>query len=648
MSLEKRQEKFDEYCKTVQVCPDFNTDVTVSPFLFGNNLEHTRSCIYNGISAQMLKNRKFAGKPGCYDGCPAEWYRIGEKTNIIFNEKEDVFVLHAGEGYTRHAEDYHMKRRHECNAVTIVNYYGKEESGIGQSGISLQKHCNYECRLAVKVWQPTVIRIALTDRDGNIYIHKKLEYNKTDFEVKSVILHAPELDENANITISFEGYGTICIGAVSLLPEKNFRGMRPDVIELLREMGVKLLRWPGGNFAGEYNWKDGLLPVDMRAPFESYLGLETQPHSMGYDFNEINTDDFIALCREIGAEPFITINPTWNTPEECAQWVEYCNGDEDTEYGRLRIERGYREPYNVRFWSLGNEFGYGHMEGDNTPVGYGKKGIEFGRKMLEVSPGLNLCSSGPYPNKDWVEHAARPLGQIAPLVSLHSYVAQPLFADPDKYAEEYYECVSKVNTQCRELVHKMRSELNNDTLRISFDEWNVWYGWYRPKSVNDGIFTAAMLHMLIEEADPSGIQMACHFEAVNEGAIRVEWDKSFLTPSGQMFSVMKNHINGKLCFAVEDAVATEKDNVLTITLINRSYDSTKKFIVPKYGETIVSTLYSSECILPYSDFAIKNVKLNLMGESYEVLLPKHSVMLIQMKNSLGYIPEEKGKESNLY
>ena len=74
MSLEKRQEKFDEYCKTVQVCPDFNTDVTVSPFLFGNNLEHTRSCIYNGISAQMLKNRKFAGKPGCYDGCPAEWY----------------------------------------------------------------------------------------------------------------------------------------------------------------------------------------------------------------------------------------------------------------------------------------------------------------------------------------------------------------------------------------------------------------------------------------------------------------------------------------------------------------------------------------------------------------------------------------------
>ena len=123
----------------------------------------------------------------------------------------------------------------------------------------------------------------------------------------------------------------------------------------------------------------------MRAPFESHLGMETQPHSLGYDFNEINTDDFLALCKEIGAEPFITINPTWNTEEECAQWVEYCNGDADTEYGRIRIERGYKEPYNVKYWSLGNEFGYGHMEGDNTAAGYGKNGKRYGIKMLEVT-----------------------------------------------------------------------------------------------------------------------------------------------------------------------------------------------------------------------------------------------------------------------
>ena len=621
----------EECCKRVQVCPDFETDVTVSPLLFGNNLEHTRSCVYTGISAQMLRNRKFAGKPECYYGCPEGWYRVGERTSIIFNENEDMPVLHMNEGYTRHADDYHMKRRHECNAVTVVNYFEGKESGIGQKGIGIQKDRDYEVRLAAKVWQPTTIRIALTDRDGKVYVQKELEYDNPEFELQSLILRSPVRDENADITISFRRCGTISIGAVSLLPKKNFHGMRPDVIELLRRMGVKLLRWPGGNFAGEYNWKDGLLPADMRAPFESCMGLETQPHSMGYDFSEINTDDFVALCREIGAEPFITINPTWNTPEECAQWVEYCNGDGSTEYGRLRTERGYEEPYNVKFWSLGNEFGYGHMEGDNTPSGYGRMGKEFGEKMLAVSPDIKLCSSGPYPNADWVRYAAKPLGQIAPLVSLHSYVGQPVYAEPDQYEEEYYECISKVDTQCRELVHRMRKDLDDDTLRISLDEWNVWYGWYRPKSVNDGIFTASMLHMLIEEAKPSGIDMACHFEAVNEGAIRVEWDSAFLTPSGEMFAVMKNHIGGRLCFVSKDAAATEKDGVLTITLINRSWDGEKKFVLPDYGEVVVSRLYDAESVLPYSDFEVKDIEPDTAGENYEVTLPGHSVMLMQMR-----------------
>lgn len=98
-----------------------------------------------------------------------------------------------------------------------------------------------------------------------------------------------------------------------------------------------------------------------------------------------------------------------------------------------------------------------------------------------------------------------------------------------------------------------------------------------------------------------------------------------------MFSVMKNHIGGKLCFAEKDATATEKEDILTITLINRSYDGSKKFILPEYGQTVVSRLYESESILPYSDFEIKDVDLTSTEEGYEVVLPKHSVMLIQMK-----------------
>ena len=418
----------------VKVNPDYSKKTEVSPFLFGNNLEHTRSCVYKGISAQMLRNRKFAGKPACYTGCPMEWYRIGEKTSIIFNENGKIGALGKLDMnfpetlcYTRHGDGYRMSRSHECNAVTLAGYQDGVVCGIGQTDIAVQKETAYECRLVAKVWKPTVIKIALTDRDGNLYVQEQLLYASKEYESKTVILQSPVWDEQAQLQITFVGSGAVCIGAVSLQPEKNFHGMRPDVVEKRREIGVKLLRWPGGNFAGEYNWKDGLLPADMRAPFEAFLGLETQAHSMGYDFSEINTDDFVALCREIGAEPYITINLTWNTAEECAQWVEYCNGGADTEYGRLRIQRGYEEPYNVKFWSLGNEFGFGHMEGENTARGYLKKCRLYGGKMLEVSPDLTLFTCGPYPNTEWVEQAARPLVDMAPLVSLHTYIKQPIF-----------------------------------------------------------------------------------------------------------------------------------------------------------------------------------------------------------------------------
>lgn len=127
---------------------------------------------------------------------------------------------------------------------------------------------------------------------------------------------------------------------------------------------------------------------------------ETQPFTHGYDMHEIDTDDFIALCREIGAEPFLTINAAWDSPEVCAAWVEYCNGPAESKYGRLRAQRGHQEPYNVKWWSLGNEMGYGHMEGANTPDGYASLVETHARAMLKVTPDLKFVSSGPYPNQE--------------------------------------------------------------------------------------------------------------------------------------------------------------------------------------------------------------------------------------------------------
>lgn len=117
------------------------------------------------------------------------------------------------------------------------------------------------------------------------------------------------------ISITYTEQAQLLIGAVSMMPDNHFHTMRRDTVEKLKEIGVRLLRWPGGNFAGEYRWQDMFLHPDRRAPMEGYMENETQPFTHGYDMHEIDTDDFIALCREIGAEPFLTINAAWDSPK---------------------------------------------------------------------------------------------------------------------------------------------------------------------------------------------------------------------------------------------------------------------------------------------------------------------------------------------
>lgn len=592
------------------------TNLLVSPYLFGSNLEHTRSCLYTGLSAQMVRNRKFAGKPTACEGCAMEWYPIGEKAIFTFDKP-----------YTRHGNGYHMKRISECNSLSILNAYQGEQAGLGQHGISISGGQEYLFGVVVKTQEPMEFSVSLTDRTGRTtYCRTAFAVSAADWTRYEVELISQVSDPDADLRICWEGKDNVCVGAVSLLPKNHFHGMRRDVVEKMAELGIKVLRWPGGNFAGEFNWMDGLLPTDMRAPFQSYLGLETQPHTMGYDYSEINTDDFIALCREIGAEPFITINPCWNTPEENAAWVEYCNGDASTQYGKLRAERGHKEPYNVQFWSLGNEFGYGHMEGDNTPSGYFQIALENSRKMLTAFPNLSLCSSGPYPNKEWSELSAKPLSGIAQMISQHYYGYAPNYTNLATVEAEYNHCVASVS-RMRELIHQSRQWIEPNVL-ISLDEWNVWYAWYRPSSVTDGIYAALAMHMLIEEAEKSGIALACHFQAINEGLLCVKPDHVSLTAQGQVFSLMNQHMSNRLCSASGEVVVTmDREGRALATIVNAAFHSEKPVDFSQYGPCSEAVLYSSDTVLPPSAFTQTDV-LKQAGDG-TFLMPPHSVLFLR-------------------
>ena len=593
--------------------------------LFGQNLEHTRSCIYQGLSAQLIRNRKFAGKPS-RDGVASEWLPWGEG---MFYEMlwKSIFLKHETSEYGQ------MPRRNECFTQGISNY-GGTPGGIRQTGLALSGGEKYTLRIA---WRNggdkgTVETLVKLSGNGIVFLQEKVSGITSDWSIAEFHFSC-ECDADAELSIGLDACGSVWLGMVSLMSDNNFRGMRPDVIAHLKAIGTSLIRWPGGNFAGEYLWRDGLLPADERKPSQSFMEIETQPYTNGFDYNELGTDDIIALCREIGAQPFITLNPTWNTPEESAQWVEYCNGDENTPYGKLRAERGHSEPYNVRFWSLGNEAGYGHMEGANTAEGYAKVVREHAEQMLKVTPDLILCSSGPYPNQEWVNASAKAMADIVPLVSLHNYTGYPSYMDPATRGEEYTAFIREVEGSNLDRIHLMREQLGDSPVQISFDEWNAWYAWYRPGSVTEGIFVASFMNMLFRNAERYNIGLACHFESVNEGSIMVHPHRVDLAPAGQAFSLMKHHAEGLICALEQDVVATRKGSVMTCTLINRSYDHEKRFTLEKYGKLTSAVLYASDDVVPGSEFTVTDLPVRATETALALVLPGHSIAQLQIQLS---------------
>ncbi len=623
---EKRYEVGDRMMETV-IQIDTKGVRELSPYVFGHNLEHTRAAVNGGLSAQMLRNRKFAGKPARNCGFAAEWKGVGDRA---------FFQLLWEEAYTRHIGCEKMFRRNEMQSQSVQNVHGGL-CGISQDGLVIRAGTAYELRAVTKCSAPETLAAELTDREGEtVYARQELNLCPGDWQTSSFTLKPTKDDDESVIHFVFSERAEVLFGAVSMLPEGHFHGMRQDVVNCLKEIGPTIIRWPGGNFAGEYRWKDGLLPSDMRAPLEAAMEDETQPYTHGYDYHEISTDDFVALCREVGAEPFLTINLVWNSPRDSADWVEYCNAPADTEYGRKRAENGHPEPYSVRFWSLGNEMGYSHMEGPLRPEDYAALASEHIREMKSADAGIRLFSSGPYPNEEWAANSAAALADSVKDISLHHYSNVRMdYTSPEKTAETYRKIVAEADKSLR-VAKDMRACLDRTgkDLNISFDEWNFWYAWNRPSCVGEGIFTAKMLHILLKASGELDMPVCCYFQPVGEGAILITPTDAGLTANGQMFAMMKAHCGGRLCPTESEdgaALATVKGGVLNLTLINDSYDQDRAFRFAECGEVMDAILYSSKEAVPHTRFSVSELTVDAEDGLLRCALPPHSAAKISIK-----------------
>lgn len=248
-------------------------------------------------------------------------------------------------------------------------------------------------------------------------------------------------------------------------PLSDAQGYRTDVLEAIRALRLPLLRWPGGNFASGYHWQDGIGPQERR-PRRMNLAWHAE------ESNRFGTDEFLRYCRLIGAEPYLCVNLGSGTLDEAHAWVDYCNGTGDTYWANLRRQYGNAEPYQVRFWGLGNEL-YGDWQiGALSAQAYVERAREFAKVMKWTDPSIKLVSCG---QSGWNAWDRVVLEGLAPLIDFHSI---HLYTG----AFEHYSNVfaphqaERALDICRALIEQVRYEQHiAHPIKIAFDEWNVWY-----------------------------------------------------------------------------------------------------------------------------------------------------------------------------
>ncbi|KAJ5131873.1 alpha-L-arabinofuranosidase C [Penicillium atrosanguineum] len=282
-------------------------------------------------------------------------------------------------------------------------------------------------------------------------------------------------------------------------PLSDENGFRKDVLEALKDLDIPVVRYPGGNFCATYHWLDGVGPKDQRPsrPELAWLGTET---------NQFGTDEFMQWCKVLGTEPYLCFNFGTGTLDEALAWVEYCNGTGNTYYANLRRKNGHEEPYNVKYWALGNEtWGPWQVE-QMTKEAYAHKALQWAKALKLLDPTLILIL---FPS---------------PLIDMHSIHLYTCSSShlPNATAPLAAERAIEITSS---LIDLARIENNVPPSQprptICFDEWNVWdpiraegsKGAEESYTLSDALAVAVWLNVFIRKSRDLG--MACIAQSVN-------------------------------------------------------------------------------------------------------------------------------------
>nr|WP_026674031.1 alpha-N-arabinofuranosidase [Alkalihalobacterium bogoriense] len=255
-------------------------------------------------------------------------------------------------------------------------------------------------------------------------------------------------------------------------PEADENGFRKDVIELVKELNVPIIRYPGGNMVSAYNWEDGVGPKVER-PRRLELAWRT------IETNEIGTNEFVDWANLVNSEVMMAVNLGTRGIDAARNFIEYCNHPGGTYYSDLRKKHGYEKPHNIKTWCLGNEMDGPWQIGHKTAEEYGRLALETAKAMRLVDPTIELVACGssntgmptfPQYEATTLEHTYEAIDYI----SLHQYYGNRNNDTANYLAKsmDMEHFIKTITSTCDYIKAKKRSK---KTINLSFDEWNVWY-----------------------------------------------------------------------------------------------------------------------------------------------------------------------------
>ncbi|MBR0496573.1 MAG: alpha-N-arabinofuranosidase [Treponema sp.] len=301
------------------------------------------------------------------------------------------------------------------------------------------------------------------------------------------------------------------------------QGFRKDVIELVKDLRVGLVRYPGGNFLSGYNWKDGIGPRESRP-----VRLDRAWHTI--ETNQIGIDEFADWAKKAGTEVMAAVNMGTGTPQDAADMVEYCNYPSGTAWSDLRIKNGHKEPHDIKYWCIGNEMDGPWQICHLDAVDYGKKARETIKLMKWTDERIQtiVCGSAStsmptYPEWDRIvlEHTY----DLADYISIHRYFENR--GNDDDFLASFYDMEQFIKTSVATCDYVKALKRSKKEMMLSFDEWNIWYQskmephpWTQaPRiledhySLLDALAFSGMAITLLNHADR--VKVACLAQLVN-------------------------------------------------------------------------------------------------------------------------------------